>query len=77
MHDATTGDVGIDAADLIDQAVGKPAQAAPLAAAPARPPRNRFPNNCADCNAAAAILTSGVYVGEATFRSRPPQASRA
>jgi hypothetical protein len=73
MDSATTADVGVEAADLIElqQAVGKPAQAAPPAAAPARPPAKSLPNNCADCNAAAAILNSGAYVGEANVQVAP------
>ncbi len=68
-----TEDAGVDEADLIElqQAVGKPAQAAPSAAAPARPAAKSLPNNCADCNAAAAILNSGAYVGEANVQVAP------
>jgi hypothetical protein len=71
--DATTEDAGIDEADLIElqQAVGKPAQGAPPAAAPARPAAKSLPNNCADCSAAAAILNSGAYVGEASVQVAP------
>jgi Bacterial protein of unknown function (DUF922) len=71
--DAITEDAGIDEADLValQQAVGKPVQAAPPAAAPARPAATSLPNNCADCKAAAAILNSGAYVGEANVQVAP------
>jgi hypothetical protein len=70
---AATDDVGVDEADLIElqRAVGKPAQAAPPAAAPARPAATSLPNNCADCNAAVATLNSGAYVGEANVQVAP------
>ena len=70
---ATTEDAGIDEADLVElqQAVGKPAQPGPPAAAPPRPAAKSLPNNCADCNAAAAILNSGAYVGEANVQVAP------
>lgn len=71
---AIAEDAGIDPADLIElqQAVGKPAQPGPPpAGAPARPAAKSLPNNCADCNAAAAILNSGAYVGEANVQVAP------
>jgi hypothetical protein len=69
----TTEDAGVDEGDLIElqQAVGRPAPAAPPAAVPARPAAKSLPNNCADCNAAAAILNSGAYVGEANVQVAP------
>jgi hypothetical protein len=69
----TTEDAGVDEGDLIElqQAVGRPAPAAPPAAVPVRPPAKSLPNNCADCNAAAAILNSGAYVGEANVQVAP------
>jgi hypothetical protein len=71
--DATTADVGIDEADVVElqQAVGKPAQAKAPAAAPARPAAKSLTSNCADCSAAVAILNSGAYLGEADVQVAP------
>jgi hypothetical protein len=63
----------VDAAPAPDAAPPQaaPGQSAAPAAAPApalaatRPPVTTLTNNCADCNAAVAILNANTYVGEA------------
>jgi Bacterial protein of unknown function (DUF922) len=63
----------VDAAPAPDAAPlqAAPGQSAAPAAAPApapaatRPPVTTLTNNCADCNAAVAILNANTYVGEA------------
>jgi ubiquitin len=47
---------------------GRPAQA-PAPVAPKRPAATTVTKSCDDCNAAAAILNSGGYVGEASVKA--------
>jgi hypothetical protein len=59
-----------DAIELQQAAKQVQAQAAPAAPAPAaRPGLTTLTNNCADCNAAVAILNAGTYVGEANVQA--------
>jgi Bacterial protein of unknown function (DUF922) len=70
--DDAAPDHDLDGPDAIPLDGGKPAPAKPPApAAPKRPATTTLTKNCDDCNAAAAILSSGAYVGEANVQIAP------
>lgn len=61
-------DLGGPDAVALDAGGGKPAQA-PAPVAPKRPVATTVTKSCDNCNAAAAILNSGGYVGEASVQA--------
>jgi hypothetical protein len=70
--DDAAPDHDLEDPDAIPLDAGKPVPAkAPAPAAPKRPATTTLTKNCDDCNAAAAILSSGAYVGEANVQIAP------
>jgi len=71
-YDGAADEVGsdLDPSEATELQVGgqTAAPAAAPAAAATRPPVTTLAKNCADCNAAAAILNAGTYVGEANVQ---------
>jgi uncharacterized protein DUF922 len=60
---------GLDPSEATELQVGaQPAAPGAAPAAATRPPVTTLAKNCADCNAAAAILNAGTYVGEANVQ---------
>jgi Bacterial protein of unknown function (DUF922) len=69
-YDGAADEVGseLDPSEATELQVGSHPMAPAAAPAVTRPPVTTLAKNCADCNAAVAILNAGTYVGEANVQ---------